>query len=529
MEAFRSASFFPYLIFTARIFRMDANSPLEATDGFNEENRDFLADKVELNPFKSKEVPHDEMKVFSNEDYASPPMPLCEASEDGAQYALVESNLVGSSLRAKELEEVEGKTFDYGVESVESPNQVYEKHEHDVYASRHVKVFVEDEYSNHNHKISLDKGDNDHHDSTDREYHDKSSRKSSTLDVATYGNYDQVSIDPLNEGFEVNEEMDGGNLNLSSKHQSQMRGGDYSSEMATPENGRMVWENSSLQSTQETRNVSLSPERPLSISAERSFHSQSPPDAHTSPKKDMPSPAKFDLIAAPSPPSSRRRRSPSPEKQSLAHKRLSSQDRSSPSKRPRSPSERASKRDPHHRVDSPRRRLSRSPRKRDSPRRRGRSTSRSPMRRRGSPGHQRDRRRSLSRSPNATTRNIRSPRRVSPRRRSPPPYHPRQRSSRRPWSPPANRNTGIGRPGKNLFIAGFSYVTTERDLERKFSKFGRVTDVRVVRDKRSGDSRGFGFLSLERDEDADAAIRAVDQTEWNGRILLVEKSKTSSR
>lgn len=70
-------------------------------------------------------------------------------------------------------------------------------------------------------------------------------------------------------------------------------------------------------------------------------------------------------------------------------------------------------------------------------------------------------------------------------------------------------------------------MTTERDLKKKFSKFGHVTDARVVRDRRSGDSRGFGFLSLERDEDADAAIRAVDQTEWNGRVVLVEKSKTS--
>ncbi|PQQ11038.1 uncharacterized protein Pyn_25537 [Prunus yedoensis var. nudiflora] len=73
---------------------------------------------------------------------------------------------------------------------------------------------------------------------------------------------------------------------------------------------------------------------------------------------------------------------------------------------------------------------------------------------------------------------------------------------------------------------GFSFLTTERDLERKFSRYGRVRDVRIVRDKRSGDSRGFGFLTLERDEDADAAIRALDETEWNGRIILVEKSKT---
>ncbi|KAK6934451.1 RNA recognition motif domain [Dillenia turbinata] len=40
-----------------------------------------------------------------------------------------------------------------------------------------------------------------------------------------------------------------------------------------------------------------------------------------------------------------------------------------------------------------------------------------------------------------------------------------------------------------------------------------------------GDSRGFGFLSLETDEDADAAIRALDKTEWNGRIVLVEKAE----
>ncbi|ONM24010.1 Serine/arginine-rich splicing factor SR45a [Zea mays] len=115
-------------------------------------------------------------------------------------------------------------------------------------------------------------------------------------------------------------------------------------------------------------------------------------------------------------------------------------------------------------------------------------------------------------------------RRHSPRRRSPPASH-RHHSPRRHWSPPANRKTGLGKPGKNLFIAGFSYATTERDLEKKFCKFGRVTSARVVRDKRTGDSRGFGFLSLDKDEDADAAIRACDETEWNGRIILVEKSK----
>lgn len=187
-----------------------------------------------------------------------------------------------------------------------------------------------------------------------------------------------------------------------------------------------------------------------------------------------------------------------------------------------------------HKDDSSQKRISALPKTSNSPpnyRRRDRSVSRSPIQRRDSSfGKKRGYRdRSRSRSPPYARARYRSPRRrYSPRRRSPPSgYHSRHRSPRRPWSPPPNRSTGMGKPGRDLFVAGFSFLTTERDLERKFSRFGRVRDVRIVRDKRSGDSRGFGFLSMERDDDADAAIRALDETEWNGRIILVEKSKSS--
>lgn len=153
---------------------------------------------------------------------------------------------------------------------------------------------------------------------------------------------------------------------------------------------------------------------------------------------------------------------------------------------------------------------------------RNRSRSRSPYSRSHHRSHHR------SRSPYSRDHHRLTRRRHSPRRRSPfPEYHSHRRSPRRtPWSPPANRKTGLGKPGRNLFVAGFSFLTTERDLESKFSRYGRVHDIRIVRDKRSGDSRGFGFLTLESDEDADAAIRALDETEWNGRIILVEKSKS---
>ncbi|XP_006644171.2 serine/arginine repetitive matrix protein 5-like [Oryza brachyantha] len=211
------------------------------------------------------------------------------------------------------------------------------------------------------------------------------------------------------------------------------------------------------------------------------------------------------------------RRRDSPRRDSPSRRRDSPR-RDSPSRRRDSP-RRAS---PSRRRDSPRRD---SPsRRRDSPRRRHRSKSRSPSRKTDGSRHRREHGRSRSRSPHSRSHHRRSPRRHSPRRRSSPSSH-RHHSPRRPWSPPANRKTGLGKPGRNLFVAGFSYATTERDLEKKFSKYGRVTSARVVRDKRSGDSRGFGFLSLEKDEDADAAIRACDETEWNGRIILVEKSK----
>ncbi|KAF3946726.1 hypothetical protein CMV_027039 [Castanea mollissima] len=227
-------------------------------------------------------------------------------------------------------------------------------------------------------------------------------------------------------------------------------------------------------------------------------------------------------------PRSQRQKHSSPERNGLVE-RVPSQDHASPTTKT-SVSPPGFQKGSRHKHDSSRKRISASPKSSHSPpkyRRRDRSVSRTPIRRRD---HKRDYRdRSRSRSPYSRDRHRSPRRRYSPRRRSSPlGYHSHHRSPRRrPWSPPRNRKTGVGLPGRNLFVAGFSFLTTERDLERKFSRFGRVRDVRIVRDKRSGDSRGFGFLSLERDEDADAAIRALDETEWNGRIILVEKSKSS--
>ncbi|KAH7433692.1 hypothetical protein KP509_07G081500 [Ceratopteris richardii] len=220
---------------------------------------------------------------------------------------------------------------------------------------------------------------------------------------------------------------------------------------------------------------------------------------------------------SPSPsPAGRGSRSPSPKKRRSSPTGQASSSRSPTERRGRSPS--LEERQGRHK--SPRRRDD-SHRRDDGRRRRDRS--RSPVAR----YHHRER--SRSRSPRDRERS-RYRSRYSPRRSSPPPRYSSRggRSPRkRPWSPPRNRDTGLGKPGNHLFVAGFSFATTERDLERKFGIYGRVSDVRIIRDRRSGDSRGFGFLSLERDDEADAAIEALDQTEWNGRIVLVEKAKTT--
>ncbi|KAF5205933.1 Serine/arginine-rich splicing factor SR45a [Thalictrum thalictroides] len=289
----------------------------------------------------------------------------------------------------------------------------------------------------------------------------------------------------------------------------------YYSEKFSVNNGDIDGRNVDVHAVGHTTKSSVSPVRRISVSPERSpnLHGKvtsSPQDRHKSPYSFR---------------SSRREVPRSPEKSGGNGRKSLSARHTLPS-----PNRQLRLESPH-RDESPWKRISSSPRRHQlsqEPRRSRRSVSRSPSRQRDSSyGSRRDRHdRSRSRSPHARDRYRRSPRRYSSRQRSPA-YHSLRRSPRRrPWSPPHNRNNGIGKPGNNLFVAGFSFVTTERDLERKFSRFGRVRDVRIVRDKRSGDSRGFGFLSLERDEDADEAIQALDQTEWNGRVVLVEKSKS---
>ncbi|XP_038689489.1 glycine-rich RNA-binding protein 2, mitochondrial-like [Tripterygium wilfordii] len=72
-----------------------------------------------------------------------------------------------------------------------------------------------------------------------------------------------------------------------------------------------------------------------------------------------------------------------------------------------------------------------------------------------------------------------------------------------------------------LFIGGLSYGTDDRSLKEAFESFGDVVEARVIVDRDSGRSRGFGFVNFSSDDCASSALSAMDGKELNGRNIRV--------
>ncbi|MED6210118.1 Ribosome-interacting GTPase 2 [Stylosanthes scabra] len=72
-----------------------------------------------------------------------------------------------------------------------------------------------------------------------------------------------------------------------------------------------------------------------------------------------------------------------------------------------------------------------------------------------------------------------------------------------------------------LFIGGLSYGVDDQCLKDAFSGFGDVVDARVVTDRDTGRSRGFGFVNFSSDESAGSALSAMDGQDLNGRVIRV--------
>lgn len=80
-------------------------------------------------------------------------------------------------------------------------------------------------------------------------------------------------------------------------------------------------------------------------------------------------------------------------------------------------------------------------------------------------------------------------------------------------------------PKNKLYVGNLSYETTNESLSEMFSEHGEVTEATVITDKMSGRSKGFGFVTFAKDEDAEKAIQALDGKEVGGRNIKVNLAK----
>ena len=78
---------------------------------------------------------------------------------------------------------------------------------------------------------------------------------------------------------------------------------------------------------------------------------------------------------------------------------------------------------------------------------------------------------------------------------------------------------------KNLYVGNMSFSTTEDQLREAFSQYGTVTRAQVISDRETGRSRGFGFVEMESDEEAQHAIDALNNFDHKGRALTVNEAK----
>lgn len=79
--------------------------------------------------------------------------------------------------------------------------------------------------------------------------------------------------------------------------------------------------------------------------------------------------------------------------------------------------------------------------------------------------------------------------------------------------------------GAKLYIGNLPYSVTEERLQQHFSQHGSVVSARIITDKFSGRSKGFGFVEMSSDEEAERAINALNGTDLEGRNIVVSEAR----
>ena len=76
----------------------------------------------------------------------------------------------------------------------------------------------------------------------------------------------------------------------------------------------------------------------------------------------------------------------------------------------------------------------------------------------------------------------------------------------------------------NMYVGNLSFSVTEDDLKAVFSEFGEVASVNIIKDKYSGKSKGFGFVEMPNNSEADKAIKSLNGSQLQGRDIKVNQA-----
>ena len=77
----------------------------------------------------------------------------------------------------------------------------------------------------------------------------------------------------------------------------------------------------------------------------------------------------------------------------------------------------------------------------------------------------------------------------------------------------------------NIYIGNLSYEVTDEDLKQAFGAFGQVESINIIKDKYSGESKGFGFVEMPNHQEAKSAISGLDGKDLKGRTLKVNEAR----
>lgn len=83
--------------------------------------------------------------------------------------------------------------------------------------------------------------------------------------------------------------------------------------------------------------------------------------------------------------------------------------------------------------------------------------------------------------------------------------------------------------GRKLYVGNLPFSATEEALSTKFSEYGKVESVKLITDRDTGQSKGFGFIEMGSDAEANAAIAGLNGFDFDGRALKVNEAKPQAK